>query len=68
MHLNVQTNKSDIKYKPDLPLSQHILSSNHKNTRALQKLKIKKNKLNASLSGMRGPDANTPSEKNKRKK
>jgi hypothetical protein len=55
MHLNVHTNKSDIKYKPDLPLSQHILSSSHKNTRALQKLKIK-NKLNASLSGMRGPD------------
>ena len=35
------SHRSDIKCTPDLPLSRHLLSSSHKNARALQKHKIK---------------------------
>jgi hypothetical protein len=40
---NIRRNshRSDIKCTPDLPLSRHLLSSSHKNERALQKHKIK---------------------------
>jgi hypothetical protein len=40
---NIRRNshRSDIKCTPDLPLSRHLLSSSHKNERALQKHKMK---------------------------
>ena len=40
---NIRRNshRSDIKCTPDLPLNRYLLSSSHKNARALQKHKIK---------------------------
>ena len=45
---------SDIKYKPDLPLSGHLLSSSQNNAVALQDLKIKI--IETTLTGMRSQD------------